>query len=106
MLAFILWSLLGLAMVILGIYDYCSKKEVAFGFWANAKIAPIKDVKSYNRALGKLFMVYGILLILLGLPLLIGNKSPLIVLTIVGTSLLSIVVMAIYTIKIEGKYRK
>ena len=35
-MAFVIWLLVSIAFVILGIYAYVSKKEVAFGFWANA----------------------------------------------------------------------
>ena len=46
-----------------------AKKEIPFGFWANADTAPVSNVAAYNRALGKLFTVAGIVFILLGLPL-------------------------------------
>ena len=45
----------------MGIYDFNSKKAKPFGFWANAEVAHIEDVKGYNRALGILWCVYGIL---------------------------------------------
>lgn len=106
MLGFLIWSLLGIAFIGLGIYAYFSKKERAFGFWANAKTVPMKDVKAYNRALAKLYIVYGVVFILLGLPLLAGQNSPLIILSILGAALSTIVLMGVYIIKIEGKYRK
>jgi len=37
----------------MGIYDMKSKKTKPFGFWANAEVKMIEDVKGYNRALGK-----------------------------------------------------
>ena len=36
----------------------------------------VKDRKKYNAAVGKLFSVFGIVFILLGLPLLAGQNSP------------------------------
>ena len=52
-----------LIFIVMGIYDFNSKKAKPFGFWANAEVAPIEDVKGYNRALGILWCVYGVLII-------------------------------------------
>ena len=107
-IAFIIWAILGVFIIIMGIYDMKSKKEKPFGFWANANVAPIEDVKGYNRALGILWCVYGALFILVGLPLLVldeGNKA-LLVIPLVGTMFISIGAMAVYTVCIEAKYRK
>ena len=105
---FIIWALFGMLIITGGIYCIYSKKEVAFGFWANTKTPPIEDknIKAYNKSLGKLWCAYGFFFILLGIPLLGGQNSPLILITSVGTILEVIIIMAIYTIKIEGKYRK
>ena len=106
MLAFILWTICGLIFVGMGIYDHHAKTTRPFGFWANVKTAEVKDVQAYNKALGKLFIGFGIVFILLGLPLLAGQNSPWIILSIVGVMALAIASMAIYTVGIEGKYRK
>lgn len=105
-LAFIIWSVCGLVFIIMGIYDYFAKSTRPFGFWANAKTAEVKDVKSYNKALGRLFICFGVVFILLGLPLLAGQNSPWIIMSIIGTMFLAIVAMGIYTMVIEPKYRK
>ena len=60
-MAFIIWAILGVLFIIMGIYCIKSKKAKAFGFWANTEVIPVEDVKGYNRALGKLWCVYGIL---------------------------------------------
>ena len=104
--AFIIWVMLGALFVIRGIFILRSKKAKPFGFWANAEPAPIEDVKGYNHALGILWCVYGILLALLGLPLLDGQNSGWILISIVGTLLISIAAMGVYTIFIEARYRK
>jgi len=106
--AFIIWAILGLFFIIMGIYDINSKKEKPFGFWANAKVGPIEDVKGYNRALGILWCVYGVLFTVMGLPLLILNEenAGLLVIPLVGTMLISIGAMAVYSVGIEPKYRK
>ena len=106
MLAFILWTILSVFFVVWGIVTYFAKSAKPFGFWANAEVAEMKDVKAYNRALGKLWCVYGILLALLGIPLLGGQNSAGVIFSILGTMLISIGAMVVYVVVIEPKYRK
>lgn len=106
MIAFIIWVIAGLLLVGMGIYDFFSKKEKPFGFWANAETLEVENVKAYNRALGILWMVYGILFILLGVPLIAGQNSPFIVLSILGAMFISIAAMVVYVTVIEKKYKK
>ena len=63
-------------------------------------------MKGYNRALGKLWCVYGVLFTLIGLPLLDGQNSGLIVITILAAMFISIGAMVAYAVGIEPKYRK
>ncbi|MEG1411217.1 MAG: hypothetical protein RSD36_15375 [Terrisporobacter sp.] len=106
-MGFIICVLLGMFFIGEGIYCIKSKKEVAFGFWANGKKPLIdeKNIKAYNKALGKLWCVYGFFFILLGIPLLGEQNSPLIIISLIGMILEAIILIAVY-IKIEGKYRK
>ena len=106
MLGFIIWFLFGCAFVGLGIFCFTSKKEVAFGFWANAEMLPVTNVKEYNRAVGKLWCLFGIVFAALGLPLLKGENSGWIIVSILGIMAEVIVTMVIYTTVIEKKYRK
>ncbi len=106
MLVFLLYSLVGAALILLGICAFHSKKEVAFGFWANTKMFPVNNVKAYNRAVGKLWCAYGILFILSGTPLLDSQNTPLILISILGVIAETIAVMVIYVTVIEKKYRK
>jgi len=106
MAAFIGWAILGLFFVIWGIYMFFAKSAKPFGFWANAEVAEMKDVKGYNRALGRLWCVFGVLLILLGLPFLFGQNSVGLIITIPGTMIISIGAMIVYVVGIEPKYRK
>ena len=46
MISFLIWLFIGLSFIILGIYAFNAKKEVAFGFWANAEVFPVNNVKS------------------------------------------------------------
>lgn len=103
MVGFAIWSLVGVLLIILGIRDLFSKKPV--GFWANVETMKVNDVKGYNRSTGILFIVYGIVFILLGLPLLAEQNSPLILLSIIGVMFETIVVMAVYSICIVKKYK-
>lgn len=104
MTGFLMWTIFGGLMVLLGILAFRAKKEV--GFWANVKPLPMKDVKAYNRAVGWLFIIYGVVFILLGLPLLAGQNSPWVIVPIVGVLLETIAAMAVYTIVIQDKYEK
>ncbi|MCI5805032.1 MAG: hypothetical protein MR029_01735 [Clostridium sp.] len=83
-----------------------SKKEVAFGFWANVKQFPVKDIRGYNRATGKLFIIYGLILIVLGLPLLKGQNNPYILLSVLGVMIETIAIMVIYGMCVEAKYKE
>ena len=104
MIGFIIWALCGLMFIGFGISAFSAKEAV--GFWANAKVPPIEDVTAYNNAVGKLWCVMGVIFIILGLPLLSGQNSPLILISVIGVLLEIITVMIIYTIGIEGKYRR
>lgn len=105
-MAFAIWLLISVAFIILGIYACVSKKEVAFGFWANAETFPVNDVKAYNHAVGKLWCVFGVVFAILGIPLLKGQNSPFIIISILGIMLEAIIAMVVYTTVIEKKYRK
>lgn len=106
LIAFVIWVIIGVLFIVMGIYDFNSKKAKPFGFWANAEVAPIEDVKGYNRALGILWCVYGVLFTLIGLPLLDGQNSGLIIIPILGAMLISIAAMVAYVVGIEPKCRK
>ncbi len=106
MTAFVIWFIISLFFIAWGIYVKRSKNPKPFGFWANAEQFEVNDVKAYNRALGTLFSVYGLLLALLGIPLLRGQNTAGPIVTILGTMLISIGVMVVYVVVIESKYRK
>ncbi|MCI8508869.1 MAG: hypothetical protein HFJ06_09950 [Lachnospiraceae bacterium] len=104
MIGFIIWALCGLLFIGLGISAFHAKEAV--GFWANAKVPPIENVAAYNKAVGRLWCVMGAIFVLLGLPLLSGQNSPLILISIIGVLIEVIAAMVIYTIGIEGRYRQ
>lgn len=103
MLAYIVWALCGCIFFALGISAFVSKKPV--GFYANTKEPPkVTDVRAYNRAVGTLWTVCGAVFILLGLPLLAGQNSPLVLISIFGVVFECIALIAVY-VCIEQKYR-
>ena len=55
---------------------------------ANADVFEVTDIKKYNHAVAKLFCIFGIVLIVLGIPL------------------LAIIAMVVYSLVIEKKYKK
>lgn len=55
---------------------------------------------------GKLFVIYGVIFIALGLPLVSGQNSSFILLSVLGVMVETIVIMAIYSLCIERKYKE
>lgn len=104
MIGFIMWLIAGGLIVALGIGAFFAKKEV--GFFCNVKPLPMSDVRAYNRAVGKLFIGYGILFSALGLPMLAGQNAILLLVSIVGVVAESIGAMIVYILVIQNKYEK
>ena len=103
-MGFVIWAMVGVIIISLGIRAYLSGKVA--GFWANIKPVSVNDITGYNRAVGKLFVIYGAILISLGLPLLSGQNSPFILLSVLGIMIETIAIMAVYSLCIEGKYKE
>ena len=103
-LGFVIWLLCGLFFVALGIYSLFSQKPM--GFWAGEEVTGVTDVKKYNSAMAKLYWLYGGGLILLGIPLLGGQNSAGIIISVLGVMFESILMMAVYLFVIEKKYKK
>ncbi len=104
MTGFILWLAGGCLLIALGIGAFFAKKEV--GFFNNVEPLPMKDVKAYNRAVGKLLIGYGIVFAALGLPILAGQNPGLIILSILGVVAETIGAMAVYILVIQTKYER
>lgn len=102
--AFIGWEVMGAGFIALGIYTLFSKK--ATRYWANvSNKIEVTDVRKYNRAAGTLWIIFGGVFELLGLPLLSGQDSPMAIISCVGMLFDCILVMAGLTM-IESKYEK
>lgn len=104
MAGFMIWALIGILFIGFGIADIFAEKPA--GFWANAKTIEVTDIKKYNRSVGIMFCIYGVVMILLGLPLLDEKYTPLIVFSGIGLMMETIVMMVVYTVVVEPKYRK
>lgn len=103
-MGFVIWTIIGVMFLAFGIYSLVAKR--AIGFWANTETMEVADVKAYNQAMAKLWFVFGIVFIILGLPLLAGQNSALVFVSVIGVMLESIATMAVYTTVIEKRYRK
>lgn len=103
MIGFIIWMVVGILLFALGVYCFFAKKQV--GFWANAKSPKVHNVKAFNRAVGKLWLVYAVVFCVLGLPMLLPQPSAAIALSVIGVMIEVVVLIAVYT-KIEQKYSK
>ena len=104
MIGFLIFVLAGCVFLGIAVYAFFARRPV--GFFANVKMFEVTDVKKYNRAVAKLFFVYGLLLVPLGIPALLSQKGPWVILSILGIVVLSIAVMVVYVTVIERKYRK
>ena len=103
-IGFTAWGVAGILMIGIGIWALFSKKPV--NFWANTSVSEINNPKQYNYAVAKLFCLYGIIFIILGIPLLAGQISAWILLSVIGVMIESIMAMIIYVLVIEKKYKK
>ena len=103
-IGFTAWGVAGILMIGIGIWALFSKKPV--NFWANTSVSEINNPKQYNYAVAKLFCLYGIIFIILGIPLLAGQNSAWILLSVIGVMIESIMAMIIYVLVIENEYKK
>ena len=104
LLNFIIWAISGCLIIAIGISCFFSKKQA--GFWANVNPPKVKDIKGYNYATGKLLVLFGVLLIVLGVPILFDKSSLFMLLSIIGALILTIATIAVNVLYIEEKYRE
>ena len=101
--AFVIWSVV--AMVFVGIGVSCRKSKEPVGFFTGVKPPAVKDVKQYNKAVSRLWIVFAVLLEMLGVPFLFAyQNSPVFIIVMLGVMVLVIALMVAY-LKIEAKYR-
>ncbi len=104
-IGFVIWAIVGCIMIGIGISAFFFQRK-QWAFWANIKMFQVNDIKKYNYATGKLFVIYGVVFIILGTPLLCGQNSPYILLSVLGIFIETIIMMAIYSLVITKKYKK
>ena len=104
MAAFIIWCGCFALLFLLGLYCFFSKKQVSF--WANAKPFSVTDVRGSNQACGFLWIGYSLVGILTGLPLLTPESTALVLLSTLGVVADTLMLILIYVLVIEKKYRK
>ena len=103
MIAFVIWSLC--ACLLLGIGVHAWRSTTAVGFFAGVTPPKVSDVRAYNRAVAKVWMVMAALMELFGLPLLTARQNaPEILLIVLAVPLLVIGMMIAY-VRIENKYK-
>ena len=102
--AFLLWTLLALLFIGIGIYVRKMNRPAAF--FAFRKEGPqVTDIQKYNRSVSTLWIVCGLLLELLGLPLLYVKQNSLaLIIPILGTVFLCLALAIGYT-KIYARYK-
>ena len=104
MVGFIIWTAVALAIAVMGIIGWRSKKPS--GFFAGVNPPEVNDVVKYNYSVGTLWVVYAILLELFGVPLLfMKQNSAGFIISILGVVFISIGLVIAYTF-ILTKYRK
>lgn len=103
MKGFLIWVAVGIVIVGIGIRAFFLTDK-PIGFWANVQTMKVKDIKGYNKATGMLLVIFGVIYIILGLPLLAGQNNALILLSAMGVMIESIIAMAIYSVCITKKY--
>ena len=104
LLNFIIWAISGCLIIAIGINIFFLKKQA--GLMPNVNTPRIKDLKGYNHATGKLFVLFGVLFIVLGVPILFDKSSLFMLLSIIGVLILTIATLAVYILYIDEKYRE
>ncbi len=109
MQAYLIWLACSLLFVAIGISCFFSaEKGKVAGFWASINpldAEQLTDVAAFNKAVGKLFIAFGIGFALLGLLILYGGLAGA-VFTTLGSFAMVIALVVTYVLKIEPKYRK
>lgn len=104
-LAFVIWTLAALLFLGLGLYSRKSPKAV--GFFANAQPPEVTDVKVYNRAVSRIWFVFGTLFEALGLPFLFAEQnSPIFIFLTLGVVFLVIGTVLAYVLTLNRCQKK
>jgi hypothetical protein len=101
--AYAIIPMFSIFFIILGLIS--SKQKEPVKFWSNVvNYSNIKDIPAYNKAVGILFIIFGIIFGLASGTLFLGDIGAIIFIFLVVIEVLAM--MIIYTLVIETKYRK
>ena len=104
MIGFIIWTVVALALLIIGIITWRAREPA--GFFAGVKPPEVNDVIKYNHSVGILWFVYAFLFELFGVPLLfLEQNSAGFIIPILGVVFITIGLVASYSV-IASKYQK
>lgn len=102
-IGFIIWSLVSLLFLVISLFSMKSKSTV--GFYTVGKPPQVKDVKAYNRAVAKVWLVSAIIFEMIGIPILfIEQNSPVAILLVFGVLIWVFGLILSYSL-IEQKHR-
>ena len=105
LIVFCVWSLSSLLFVVFGICTLSAKKPMPF--WTHERKIEVRDVKAYNKAVAFLYFVYAFTILILGVPMLFSRQNSAgFIIPVLGLPIASILMIAVYVICIEAKYRR
>lgn len=105
LIVFCAWSLSSLLFVVFGICTLLAKKPTVF--WTHERKIEVRDVKAYNKAVAFLYFVYAFTILILGVPMLFSRQNSAgFIIPVLGLPIASILMIAVYVICIEAKYRR
>lgn len=105
MVVFVMLLFCGLIQLAIGLYDFRAKKPQSF--WTGGIAPNVNDIKKWNYALGKLFSVYGISIILTAFAFLFPLNDTLPTVLVLVFPVGGIAIMILLYIKIiEPKYKE
>ncbi len=96
----------GIVGIAIGIYDCLTTKNKAYGFGNRKPFVQVQDIRSFNRAVGKLWIVIGLLICLDGAILLLPNPESKAYLVAFSAIFLYVCGSIYYVMVIENKYKK
>ena len=103
-MAFIIWSAGAVTLLCIGVS--CAKSDKAAGFFTFGEPPVIEDIKSYNKAVAKLWAVFAVIFEIIGIPFLYLKQNSPLVIPVIFAVLLWVILLIVFYLKIENKYRK
>ena len=103
-MAFVIWS--AVCALFIGIGISCNKSSVAVGFFTFTESPEVKDINGYNKAVAKLWFVFGGIFEITGVPLLYLKQNSPLILLLMPVVIIWVISLIIAYLKIESKFRK